>query len=90
MLIEGPISGSGAVADWGRIAAVPNVRTILAGGLTPENVGAAVRAVRPAGVDTSSGVEVSPGVKDPDRISAFVRAARAAFEGLANIQGVRI
>ncbi len=51
---------------------------VLAGGLTPENVGRAVAAVEPDAVDVSSGVESSPGRKDPARVRAFVRAVRAA------------
>jgi phosphoribosylanthranilate isomerase len=53
-------------------------RTILSAGLTPETVGEAIRAVRPWGVDVNSGVEASPGRKDPDRVARFVRAARDA------------
>lgn len=54
---------------------------ILAGGLTPENVAAALGRTSPAVADVSSGVETAPGVKDPDRIRAFVRAVRGAGGG---------
>jgi phosphoribosylanthranilate isomerase len=52
---------------------------ILAGGLTPDTVAAAIERVRPHGVDASSGLESSPGVKDPGRVRDFVLAAREAF-----------
>jgi phosphoribosylanthranilate isomerase len=55
---------------------------MLAGGLTPENVGEAIRTARPFGVDVSSGVESRPGVKDPGLIRAFVAAVREAERGV--------
>lgn len=55
------------------------VPVLLAGGLTPENVGTAIRDVRPFGVDVATGVERGPGVKDHARVRAFVRAAREAY-----------
>lgn len=77
-LFEGPVSGTGATADWQRAAQVARQgELILAGGLMPGNVAAAIAAVRPFGVDVSSGVESTPGVKDPQKIIEFVQAARA-------------
>jgi phosphoribosylanthranilate isomerase len=71
--------GTGKTWDW-RLAAQrrSQVPAILAGGLTPENVGEAIAAVRPWGVDVASGVEAEPGVKDPAKVEAFVAASREA------------
>jgi phosphoribosylanthranilate isomerase len=74
---EEAYGGTGQTADWNLAAeAAKAARILLAGGLTPANVGAAIERVRPYGVDVSSGVEASPGKKDPEKIRAFVRAVR--------------
>jgi phosphoribosylanthranilate isomerase len=79
MLFEGPSSGIGELADWGRATELAaQTELILAGGLTTANVADAISAVRPFGVDVSSGVETSPGVKDPVKILEFVNRAREA------------
>lgn len=79
VLFEGPDSGVGRVADWETAASLAaRTRIILAGGLNPANLGDALARVRPWGVDVSSGVESSPGVKDPALVAAFVAAARRA------------
>ncbi|WP_242396363.1 phosphoribosylanthranilate isomerase [Anaeromyxobacter oryzisoli] len=71
--------GSGAAFDWALAAeAAANRRVWLAGGLTPENVAEAIRAVRPFGVDVASGVESAPGVKDHQKMKRFIEAARGA------------
>ncbi len=72
--------GTGVPIDWTRAAAVARRRRIvLAGGLTPENVSSAIRAVRPYGVDVASGVESAPGVKDFAKVTRFIANARSAF-----------
>lgn len=83
-LFESTRSGSGERADWAEAARLAQrTDVVLAGGLEAANVAAAVRAVRPFGVDVSSGVERERGVKDEDRIVAFIRAARAAQQALS-------
>jgi phosphoribosylanthranilate isomerase len=79
LLFEGAVSGSGAVSDWqsARLLA-RRTELILAGGLNTANVAAALAAVQPYGVDVSSGVESSPGLKSPSEIMKFVAAVRAA------------
>ena len=80
LLYEGVRSGAGRVADWLAAARwARRTRLVLAGGLHAGNVAEAIATVRPWGVDVSSGVEDSPGVKSPQKIFEFVRAARAAF-----------
>ena len=84
MLFEGARSGTGEVSDWTQAAALAKrTRLILAGGLHAGNVGEAIRLVRPFGVDTSSGVELQPGVKSTAKMIEFVQAARAAFSEIA-------
>ena len=71
--------GTGRTADWDWAAAVARLHPVfLAGGLTPENVGEAIRKVKPWGVDTASGVESAAGKKDRERMAAFISAARRA------------
>ena len=73
--------GTGETHDWERtreIVASLSVPVVLAGGLTPENVGGAVRTVRPFAVDVASGVEASGGRKDHEAVAAFVESVRAA------------
>jgi phosphoribosylanthranilate isomerase len=85
LLIDGPRAGSGEAFDHQALAALmPDVTrpVILAGGLTPETVGEAIRTVRPFAVDVSSGVESSPGEKDPALIEAFCQAVRRADASL--------
>ncbi|NOX54622.1 MAG: phosphoribosylanthranilate isomerase [Planctomycetes bacterium] len=78
--VRGAYGGTGQTVPWERLAAEYRrdvwPRLILAGGLTPENVRQAIEAARPWGVDTASGVEASPGVKDLQRVAAFVTEAR--------------
>jgi len=85
LLLDAPTpgrGGAGATFDW-RLAReararYPKINFILAGGLTPDNVGAAIQTVQPWAVDVASGVEVAAGVKDPAKLEAFFGAARQA------------
>ncbi len=75
--VAGLHGGTGQTAPWDLLAGLDlEVPLILAGGLTPDNVAEAVRRVRPYAVDTASGVESAPGVKDAAKLRAFVAAAR--------------
>ncbi|HEX4637880.1 MAG TPA: phosphoribosylanthranilate isomerase [Chthoniobacterales bacterium] len=80
----GAFGGSGKVFPWKFapefVRNHPKISVIVAGGLNPANVAEAVRVVRPFGVDVTSGVEVSPGRKDPALVRAFMEAAREASE----------
>ncbi|MBO3130512.1 phosphoribosylanthranilate isomerase [Dermatophilus congolensis] len=78
LLLDAPRPGAGRVWDWSVVRKCPPVgKWVLAGGLHPGNVAEAVRVVSPWGVDVASGVEVRPGVKDPEKVFAFVEAARS-------------
>jgi len=83
----GQFGGTGATADWNVARrAVAAHRIILAGGLTPENVGAAIRAVRPYAVDVASGVESKPGKKEHARLKEFIEEVRRAGQELDALQ----
>ncbi len=71
--VKGQFGGTGATFDW-HLAKNIEMPLILAGGLDPDNVGAAIRTVRPWAVDVSSGIESEPGRKDPAKMQAFARA----------------
>ena len=80
VLLDSPTPGSGETFDWSAISGYSaRRRLVLAGGLTPDNVAEAIARVRPWGVDAVSGVEASPGHKDPEAVERFVVNARAAL-----------
>ena len=84
--VKGAYGGTGHTVCWDRLREELSSddwpRLILAGGLRPDNVVAAIRAVQPWGVDTASGVEVAPGEKDLALVRRFLDEARGAFESL--------
>jgi phosphoribosylanthranilate isomerase len=76
--VAGVAGGTGERFDWGLIPAELPVPVILSGGLTPDNVAAAVQQVRPWAVDVSSGVEISKGIKDAQKLAQFIAKAKAS------------
>jgi phosphoribosylanthranilate isomerase len=81
IMLDSAVPGSGKLFDWALAENLPvDKRLILAGGLTPDNVAESIARVSPWGVDVSTGVEVSPGHKDPRKVMRFVAAAKAAGE----------
>ena len=78
LIVDGS-HGTGTPCDLAfasSLVSASRVPVLLAGGLSPENVAAAIRAVRPCGVDVASGVEYAPGKKDPRKVQAFIAAAK--------------
>jgi phosphoribosylanthranilate isomerase len=75
---EGEYGGTGTAFDWDLVPIGLTRPVVLSGGLSPENVSEAVRRVRPWAVDVSSGVEAAKGIKDPDRVAAFIAGVRNA------------
>ena len=88
ILLDAPLTrgfgGSGKLADWSLakqyLESSQTSLLVLAGGLKAENVAEAIRTTGVGAVDTASGVESRPGIKDPAALAAFVRAARTAFD----------
>ncbi len=85
--VPGSYGGTGVAVDWTFVAELRRqtheTPIVLAGGITPENVAQAIRIARPWAVDTASGVETTPGRKDPDLSRSFVCNARSAFDLLS-------
>ncbi len=80
--VDGVPGGTGQAFDWALVPATLSKPVILAGGLTPGNVAAAIAQVRPYAVDVSGGVEASKGIKDATKVKDFVRAVRAVGESM--------
>ena len=76
--VDGTHGGTGTAFDWGLIPPAVPLPLVLSGGLKPANVSDAIRRVSPWAVDVSSGVEASPGLKDPQKIAAFMKEVRSA------------
>lgn len=86
VLLDAPTPGGGVPFDWTLVGdLVARHRILLAGGLRPDNVAAAITAVRPWGVDVATGTEASFGRKDPDAVRRFVSEAKAAGEALPDV-----
>jgi phosphoribosylanthranilate isomerase len=87
MLLEGAVSGAGLTTDWSLATELAQrTQLVLAGGLNARNVAAAIRQVRPFGIDVSSGVERAPGEKDPALIEQFIATARSATVITADLE----
>jgi phosphoribosylanthranilate isomerase len=88
--VEGKFGGTGKMVSWDLLRNEYQRQEwpplILAGGLRPDNVGEAIEAVRPWGVDVASGVESSPGIKDVALVERFIEEARRAFAKLESTQ----
>jgi len=80
--IKGQSGGTGKVFKWATLNAIDMSRLIVAGGVGPENVTELITRYRPYGVDASSQLELSPGIKDPAKVRAYLAAARAADQSL--------
>lgn len=79
--VPGQFGGTGKTLAWGTLAiGDPGKPWLLAGGLTADNVGEAIRLARPDGVDVAGGVESLPGKKDPEKVKVFIRNARKGFD----------
>ncbi len=85
VLVDSPDPGSGRLFDWKLAEGAPGgIRLMVAGGLTADNVGDAIRRIRPWGVDVATGVESSPGHKDPTKLRRFIKAAHAIGDDVAD------